>query len=97
MGAICRKHEIYCVSGTAADTLLFSGNGSKSFSRQFLRQRASRAFTPGEFGERSAKIGDGKIRPTLVQKNQLGKRTFPKQKIGETLLAAGADQKVHIG
>ena len=32
----------------------------------------------------------------LVQKNQLGKGAFPKQKIGETLFAAGANQEIYF-
>src|SRR5882724_769511 len=59
-----------------------------------LWQRASGAFAFGEFGERSTKIGDGEIWPALFQKNQFGKRTFPKKKVGQALLAAGADQQI---
>ena len=43
----------------------------------------------------SLQIHRTKIRPHPIRKNQFGVCAFPKQKIAETLLTAGSNQKVH--
>src|ERR1700739_86963 len=70
---------------------------SEILHRQIPRKRAACTFAPRKFCERRAKISDGKVRPAFVQENEFGKRAFPQKKIGEPLLAAGANQEIHVG
>src|SRR6266852_9782397 len=58
-----------------------SGNG--------VRQGAASAFASGELLNSCVQIGGGKVRPALFQKHEFRESTFPQEKIGKPLLAAG--------
>src|SRR5438105_13772646 len=46
--------------------------------------------------ERGFEVGHGKVRPGFAYKQKFRERAFPQQKIGETLLPAGANQQIHL-
>ncbi len=60
------------------------------------RQAAEPPVSAAEFRQCFGKISGVEIGPQALRKMQFRIGTFPKQKIGKTLLAAGADQKVDI-
>src|SRR5260221_1673815 len=66
-------------------------------SRNSVGQGAARALPLVEFFHRSFEVGGREVRPALREKDELGEGTFPKQEIGEALLAAGADEQIHFG
>src|SRR5262245_33448830 len=49
-----------------------------------------------EVEDRSAQILDAELWPHPVGEPQLRERAFPEQEVGEPLLAARADQQVHV-
>ena len=50
----------------------------------------------GKLFERGFEVRDGEVRPGLAHENEFRKRAFPKQKIGQALLAAGANQQIYF-
>src|SRR5713101_469841 len=68
----------------------------KNLSGDCIRQGAAGAFALIKFAQGRFQIIHRKIGPALVRENELGESAFPKQKIRESLLSAGADQKVHV-
>src|SRR5712675_3736490 len=59
-------------------------------------QSAAGAFAVIEFAQGRFQIIRSKVWPALVREHELGEGAFPKQKIRETLLSAGADQQIHV-
>src|SRR5260370_30237440 len=59
-----------------------------------VRQAAARAFALGKFLHGGFQIGGGKVRPAFLQEYEFCECAFPQEKIGEPLLAAGANQQV---
>ena len=67
-------------------------------SRSGLRdQAAEAALAPAIFGDRAFERGAVEIRPIDRNENQFAIGGLPQQKIGQPLLAAGADDDVGIG
>ena len=72
-------------------------SGPQWLSRNRVRQSAARALSRVKFFHRSFEVGGGEVRPALWKKNKLCERALPQQKIGEALLAPGADEQIHFG
>src|SRR5262249_19692846 len=62
----------------------------------FARQTALRAIAPLKFEQDVAEVFGREVRPALGEKEEFGEGTFPEKKVREALLAAGADQQVHV-
>jgi hypothetical protein len=61
-----------------------------------LRHGAISPFSPAELFECGVKIAFIKIGPHAIREQKLGVSRFPKQKVREALLAAGANQEIHL-
>jgi hypothetical protein len=57
-----------------------------------VRQGAAGAFAAVELPNGGFEISGGKVRPAFLQEHEFRKGAFPKEKIGKTLFAAGANQ-----
>src|SRR5579864_408938 len=63
----------------------------------FTRQPSTCSFTLLEFENHVTQVFGSEIGPPFGKKTEFGERAFPEQKIGEALLAAGANQEIDIG
>jgi len=63
----------------------------------FARQCSPGAVALFEFSQHFAQVFGREIRPAFGEEEKLGEGALPEQKIREALLAAGADQQVHVG
>src|SRR5712675_1405789 len=72
------------------------GAALKNLACDCVRKSAAGAFAVIEFAQGRFQIIGRKIGPALVREDKLGEGAFPKEKIRETLLSAGADQQIHV-
>ena len=63
----------------------------------FPGQATAGAFAVLEFENHVAQIFGREVGPALGEKTELGESAFPQEKIGEALLAAGANQEIDVG
>src|SRR5882762_8672519 len=63
----------------------------------FAGQAAAGSFAVLEIFHRIAQVLRREIRPAFGEKAELSERAFPQKKIGEALLAPGANQEVDVG
>src|SRR6267154_5317028 len=72
------------------------GAALKNLACDCVRKSAAGAFAVIEFAQGCFQIIRSKVWPALVREHEFSEGAFPKQKIRETLLSAGADQQIHV-
>src|ERR1700739_2014388 len=77
-------------------TWLFSSLGRFESSGDGVRQGAAGAFAAVEFFNGGFEIGGGKVRPAFLQEDEFGEGALPKEKVGEALFAAGANEQIDL-
>src|SRR5437762_2140910 len=69
-----------------ASWLMLAGDG--------VWEGASGAFAMAEFLDGGLEVGYGEIGPTLGEEDKFGEGALPEEKVGQALLAAGADEEI---
>src|SRR6267154_6541938 len=72
------------------------GAALKNLACDCVRQSAAGAFAVIEFAQGRFQIIRSKVWPAFVREHELSEGAFPKEKIGQSLLSAGADQQIHV-
>src|SRR5712692_6931206 len=68
-----------------------------STARCGIRDAAEASLASAKLCNRQVKILGAEFRPHARSEDQLGVGALPKEKIAESLFAAGADEQIHIG